>query len=170
MKLKHFIVGIIIIIIDQVSKALMINKSFSLIPNFLEFNYTENTGGAFGVGKGDIILVVSVLIIAVLVALVMIDAANKSKGKRQLITNYMPCALILAGSISNLLDRIFRGFVVDFIDVNVFNFPNFNIADIAIVVGILILIVILIKEILKKDKSESEDHESESEDGESESK
>ena len=160
MKLKHYIIGIVIIIIDQLTKFLMIGKSVSFIPGFLEFNYTENTGGAFGVGKGDFILIVSVIIIAVLVVFMMIDRANKSKGEGQFINNYIPCAMILAGSVSNLLDRLFRGFVVDFIDVKLFDFPNFNIADIAIVVGILILIGMLIKELVsKKDEKEREDKE-----------
>ena len=160
MKLKHYIIGIVIIVIDQLTKFLMIGKSVSFIPGFLEFNYTENTGGAFGVGKGDFILIVSVIIIAVLVVFMMIDRANKSKGQGQFISNYLPCAMILAGSISNLLDRLFRGFVVDFIDVKLFDFPNFNIADIAIVVGILILIGMLIKELVsKKDGKEREDKE-----------
>ena len=160
MKLKHYIIGIVIIIIDQLTKFLMIGKSVSFIPGFLEFNYTENTGGAFGVGKGDFILIVSVIIIAVLVVFMMVDRANKSKGESTFISNYIPCAMILAGSVSNLIDRLFRGFVVDFIDVKLFDFPNFNIADIAIVVGILILIGMLIKELVsKKDEKEREDKE-----------
>ena len=160
MKLKHYIIGIVIIIIDQLTKFLMIGKSVSFIPGFLEFNYTENTGGAFGVGKGDFILIVSVIIIAVLVVFMMVDRANKSKGEGSFISNYIPCAMILAGSVSNLIDRLFRGFVVDF---KLFDFPNFNIADIAIVVGILILIVMLIKELVskkdeKREKIKKEEH------------
>lgn len=162
MKLKHYIIGIVIIIIDQLTKFLMIGKSVSFIPGFLEFNYTENTGGAFGVGKGDFILIVSVIIIAVLVVFMMIDRANKSKGQGQFISNYIPCAMILAGSLSNLIDRLFRGLVVDFIDVKLFDFPNFNIADIAIVVGVFLLIIMLIKQIVfsaKKDEKEGKDKE-----------
>ena len=53
--------------------------------------------------------------------------------------------LIAAGGISNLIDRIFRGYVVDFIDVNFFNFPNFNVADISIIIGIGILLIVIIK-------------------------
>jgi len=50
--------------------------------------------------------------------------------------------LIVSGGISNLLDRIFRGFVVDFIDINpIFAFPIFNIADIVLVIGWILLIV-----------------------------
>ena len=47
--------------------------------------------------------------------------------------------LILTGGISNLFDRIFRGYVIDFIDTNLLNFPSFNIADISIVIGIVVV-------------------------------
>ena len=62
----------------------------------------------------------------------------------------MPYILILSGSIGNLIDRVFRGYVIDFIDVNLFNFPNFNIADIAITLGIIYLIVLVIIDNIKK--------------------
>ena len=131
MKLKHYIIGIIIVLIDQLSKLLIINKKITIIPNFLNFTYTENTGGAFSLGRNYIILAISLILI---IGIVIYLVKNKSK-----ITSYIPFVLIIAGSIGNLIDRIFRGFVVDFIDVNLFNFPNFNIADICIVFGIIIL-------------------------------
>ena len=158
MKLKHFIIAFAIIILDQISKLIMIDKYITVIPNFLEFNYTENTGGAFGVGKINIILVISILIIIGLIVLLIKESKNKS----EYITSYIPMILILSGSISNLFDRLFRGFVVDFIDVNIFNFPNFNIADIAIVIGVFLLIIMLIKQIVfsaKKDEKEGKDKE-----------
>lgn len=136
MKLKHYIVGIIIIIIDQLSKMLIINKNISIIPNFLEFNYTQNTGGAFGIGKGNIILILSILII--------IGTTTFLIKKNKKITNYIPFVLIISGSIGNLIDRVFRSFVIDFIDINLFSFPNFNIADISIVFGIFSLIYIIL--------------------------
>lgn len=158
MKLKHFIIAIAIIILDQISKLIMIDKYITVIPSFLEFNYTENTGGAFGVGKINFILVISILIIIGLIVLLIKESKNKS----EYITSYIPMILILSGSISNLFDRLLRGFVVDFIDVNIFNFPNFNVADIAIVIGVFLLIIMLIKQIVlstKKDEKEGKDKE-----------
>ena len=55
--------------------------------------------------------------------------------------------LILAGGIGNLIDRIFRGYVIDFIDINLFNFPNFNIADMSIVIGVIIIFIMIINSI-----------------------
>ena len=136
MKLKHYIYGTIILIIDQISKLLVINKNKTIIPNLLRFTYTENTGGAFGLGTKYVILALSIIIIFSII-IFLIRQKNK-------ITNFTPYILILSGSIGNLIDRVFRGHVIDFIDVNIFNFPNFNIADISIVFGIIYLIFLII--------------------------
>ena len=52
--------------------------------------------------------------------------------------------LLLSGSIGNLIDRIFKGYVIDFIDINILDFPNFNIADISIVPGVIVLLYIIL--------------------------
>ena len=136
MKLKHYIVGIVIVIIDQLSKMLIINKKIPVIPNFLEFNYTQNTGGAFGIGRINFILIISIMIIIGII--IYLIKENKK------ITNYIPFVLILSGSIGNLIDRIFKGYVIDFIDINILDFPNFNIADISIVSGVIVLLYIIL--------------------------
>ena len=128
MKIKHYVIFVIIILIDQLTKLLVVSKNL----------YTENFGGAFGIGKRYVILILSIMII---IGIIIYLIKNKSN-----IKNYMPYALILAGGISNLIDRIFRGYVIDFINVNIFNFPNFNIADICITCGICYLVIVLIKE------------------------
>lgn len=142
MKKRYYIIGIIIIIVDQLSKYLIINKNLTIIPNLLQFTYTENIGGAFGMGNKYIILSISIIIILSIIIFLL-----KEKNK---VTDFMPYILILSGSIGNLIDRIFRGYVIDFIDVNLFNFPNFNIADICIVLGIFYLALLIIKINLKK--------------------
>ena len=137
MNLKHYIIGIIIIIVDQLSKILIINKNKSIIPNFLEFNYTQNTGGAFGIGRMNLILIINILIIIGII--VFLIKENKK------VTNYIPFVILLSGSIGNLIDRLFRGYVIDFIDINIFNFPNFNIADVCILIGTIMIGICLIK-------------------------
>ncbi len=139
MKLKDYIIGIAIIVIDQIIKVLMINKNITLISNWLELNYTENTGGAFGVGTRLIVTIISILLI---VAIIIFIVKEKNK-----INNYLPYTLILSGSIGNLIDRLFRGHVIDFIDI--YTFPNFNVADICIVCGIFTLIIIQILKLKK---------------------
>ena len=136
MKLKHYIIGIIIVIIDQLSKMLIINKNISIIPSILEFNYTQNTGGAFGIGRINFILIISIIIIIGIIVFLI-----KEKKK---ITIYIPFILLLSGSIGNLIDRIFKGYVIDFIDINILDFPNVNIADISIVSGVIVLLYIIL--------------------------
>lgn len=136
MKLKHYIIGIVIVIIDQLSKMLIINKKIPVIPNFLEFNYTQNTGGAFGIGRINFILIISIIIV---IGIIVFLIKENTK-----ITNYIPFVLLLSGSIGNLIDRIFKGYVIDFIDINILDFPNFNIADISIVSGVIVLLYIIL--------------------------
>lgn len=136
MKLKHHIIGIIIVIIDQLSKFLVIDKNISIIPNFIEFNYTQNTGGAFGIGRINFILIISIIII---IGIIVFLIKENTK-----ITYYIPFVFLLSGSIGNLIDRIFKGYVIDFIDINILDFPNFNIADISIVSGVIVLLYIIL--------------------------
>ena len=102
----------------------------------LEFNYTQNTGGALGIGKVNIVLIFSILIIIGIIILLIKEHKK--------VSNYIPFVLILSGSIGNLIDRLFRGYIIDYIDINIFNFPNFNIADISIVVGVIFLLYIIL--------------------------
>ena len=146
MNKKHFILGIIIIIIDQIVKVLMVNKYVTIIPGILNFTYTKNMGAAFGIGTPIVVLIVNiVLIIGIIIAVIKF---------KNLITNYIPVTLLLAGGIGNLIDRVFRGYVIDFIDVNLFDFPNFNIADICVVFGVIVIIFEIIKkEIITTNKA-----------------
>ena len=136
MKSRYLIIGLFIVIVDQIVKLLVINKNSTIIPNFLSITFTENTGAAFGVGTRYIIIILSLLII---VGLFYITIKHKDN-----IISYIPFMLIISGAVSNLIDRFFRGFVIDYIDINIFNFPNFNIADISITIGIFSLIYFLI--------------------------
>ena len=143
---KKFLNIILIILIDQIIKNQIIIKGNSeLIENIISFTYTENTGGAFSIGEGhvNVLIIVNILVIGVIIALAY---ANKQ-------WDFFTC-LILAGGISNLLDRITRGFVVDYIDITkIIKFPIFNLADIFIVVGTIFFIIqIILKERGKSEK------------------
>ena len=143
MKKRYWIIiGIALIIIDQLTKILVINKNITVIPNFFSITYTENLGAAFGIGNSYIILILNIIIIALLA--IFIIKENKK------IENYLPYILIISGSIGNIIDRIFRGYVIDFLDFNIFNFPNFNLADICIVIGIFYLLFEIIKKYIIK--------------------
>ena len=149
-KRKTITIGVIILLLiilfDQVTKMILINQNITIIPNFLSFNYTQNTGAAFNIGTNNIItiIIINVIIIGLIIKFIKDNDLH--------IGALFSLFIVLAGGISNLIDRIFRGFVIDFIDVNIFNFPNFNVADICIVLGIIFLIVITIKSMLCKEK------------------
>lgn len=146
------ILGICIILLDQITKAILIGKNTTVIPNVLNFTYTENTGVAFGIGSNNLLFIIIVNIIV----LGMIIKFIKEREEQVNFSILISLILILSGGIGNLIDRIVRGYVIDFIDVNLFNFPNFNIADISISIGIISLIFILCNSILKEKKAEEE--------------
>lgn len=146
------ILGIFIILLDQITKAILIGKNITIIPNILNFTYTENTGVAFGIGSSNLILIIIVNIVVLGIIIKFIKERKEQVNFSILIS----LILILSGGIGNLIDRIVRGYVIDFIDINVFNFPNFNIADISISIGIISLIFILCNSILKEKKAEEE--------------
>lgn len=137
------IMGIIIIFLDQITKALLVGKNLTIIPNFINITYTENTGIAFGIGSSNIliIIIVSIIVLGIIIKFI------KEQRKQMKMKTLVPLILILSGGISNLIDRIIRGYVVDFIDINLFNFPHFNVADISITLGIMALIIVILKSI-----------------------
>lgn len=149
-KRKAITIGVIILLLiilfDQVTKMILINQNITIIPSFLSFNYTQNTGAAFNIGTNNIItiIIINVIIIGLIIKFIKDNDLH--------IGALFSLFIVLAGGISNLIDRIFRGFVIDFIDVNIFNFPNFNVADICIVLGIIFLIVNTIRSMLCKEK------------------
>ncbi len=147
-----FIVFIILIsiCIDQIVKQVIIknilNSSIEIINGVLDFTYVENTGGAYGIGSNNILMfiIINVIIIGILMKFVI--------SKRDEINNALLIAisLIIAGGIGNLIDRIFRGYVIDFIDINpVFKYPVFNIADIFVVTGCIVIAIDLIYRTIK---------------------
>ena len=137
------ILSIIFIIIDQVSKIIVVNnltnnKSIEVIKSFFYLTYTNNKGAAFSIltGRRILLILVALVVIGVLIYYVR---KNKIEGK----VNKIALSLVIGGSIGNLIDRILRGAVVDFIDVKIFgyNFPIFNLADTFIVIGVFLLII-----------------------------
>ena len=137
------ILSIIFIIIDQVSKIIVVNnltnnKSIEVIKSFFYLTYTNNKGAAFSIltGRRILLILVALIVIGVLIYYVR---KNKIEGK----VNKIALSLVIGGSIGNLIDRILRGAVIDFIDIKIFgyNFPIFNLADTFIVIGVFLLII-----------------------------
>ncbi|MBR6676837.1 MAG: signal peptidase II [Clostridia bacterium] len=161
------------VVLDQVSKLIVINtiaegEIIEVIKNVLTFTYLENKGAAFGMLADQrwVFMVVSVVAIAAIFFYLW-----KEKPESMFVKTTL--ALILGGGIGNMIDRIFRPGVVDFIDVEFFcypevsfeggfsitlaDFPVFNIADCFITVGCAVLICyLLFVEFPKEAKAEKE--------------
>ena len=137
------ILSIIFLIIDQITKILVVNslvpgENIEIIKNIFSIIYTNNTGAAFSIllGKRIFLIVVAVLIIGVLLYYIK---RNKIEKKIDIIA----LSFVIGGSLGNLIDRIVRGFVIDFISIKIgnYNFPIFNVADILIVIGVFLLLL-----------------------------
>ena len=99
------ILGIFIILLDQITKAILIEKNITIIPNILNFTYTENTGVAFGIGSSNLILIIIVNIVVLGIIIKFIKERKEQVNFSILIS----LILILSGGIGNLIDRIVRG-------------------------------------------------------------
>ncbi len=144
---------VLIIVIDQIIKFAIVKNiyasSITVLEGVLNFTYVENIGGAYGIGNDSTLMfiIVNVIVITLITKFIL--------SKKNDISTYIliSLGLILAGGIGNLIDRIFRGFVVDYIDVNqLIKFPVFNIADICIVLGCILIIVNFIINAIKERK------------------
>jgi len=134
--MKKIILPTLIVLFDQITKFIVEKylyfKQISIIDNILLFTYVQNRGGAWGIFN-NIPLLFIVLVPIVLVGLFCY--AIRSKNKLEIISINM----IISGALGNYLDRIFRGYVVDFIDFKIW--PVFNVADIFVVLGGVLLVV-----------------------------
>jgi len=146
--------ALLILVADRITKLLILHSlrsfdSISIIPDWLRIVHAENPGAAFGVlAKGNPILRSIVLIGISATVLVFVASALWSRnGAFRSAATRFGLALILGGAFGNLLDRIFRGTVTDFIEVyhGTWSFPAFNVADSAISVGAVLLLFDLIK-------------------------
>ena len=98
MKIKYYIIGIAILVLDQVSKFLMINNNITIIQNILEFNYTKNTGGAFGIGRINLILILSIIIIVGLIIFII-----KEHKKIKNYTYELSCSFFYEKKLENTI-------------------------------------------------------------------
>jgi signal peptidase II len=146
--------ALLILAADRLTKLLILRSmrsfdSISIIPGWLRIVHAENPGAAFGVlAEGNPILRSIVLIGISAGVLVFVASALWSRnGAFRSAATRFGLALILGGAFGNLLDRIFRGTVTDFIEVyhGTWSFPAFNVADSAITVGAILLLFDLVK-------------------------
>ena len=155
MKNKKLIytIALITVLLDQVIKYLIMNnmalhQEIKLIPNFFSLYYLKNTGAAFSILGNKTIL----LILVSIFCLIIIKNSIK-KLKRTNTLNIISLGIMTGGIIGNLFDRVLYKSVIDYLSFNIFNysFPVFNLADIGITVGAILLIIdLMIEEKEKK--------------------
>ena len=129
-KLYFFSLSSFIVLIDQFTKySMSYNNKLFINRDFLLFNldFVKNYGAAFNIFIGSRIFLSFISIIFSILLIYLMLSKNNLKS-----IDLLSYSFILGGTIGNGIDRIFRGFVVDFINLNFINFPVFNIADISI--------------------------------------
>ena len=145
MKKKIYIGAGIIFILDLISKIVISNtltlgKEYYIIPKFFYLYLSKNTGAAWSIlsNSSYILAIISV------VALIFLHKEIKEDMNKLYMVAFI---LIIGGILGNLFDRVFYGYVIDFIGFNIFGyyFPIFNVADICITLGAILIIICLIK-------------------------
>lgn len=146
----YLLVVLGVIVCDQVSKRVIVATKPAgvvVIPYILNFTYITNDGAAWGMLDDHrwVFMVMSVIGIAAF----SLYLFGKKRGNRWID---LGLAFVIGGGIGNMIDRVFLGEVVDFLEAAFMNFPIFNVADSFVCVGAAILLVALVADIIREEK------------------
>ena len=148
--MKIVIYSFFIVLLDQISKFLMLSilgfeRSKNIIPNLLNFTLVKNEGAAFSLfsNSTNILTIISILTSLSLITIIL-------KFPPRSFWNLIGLAYLLGGTVGNGIDRLFKGYVIDFIELVPISFPIFNVADVSINCAILFFLIDIIK---NRDKS-----------------
>ena len=138
MYIFYFCLAFFLVSIDFISKMLvekyLKNRiGINIIKNVLGFRYIENTGAAFGILKNQRFFFIAITIVALFLIAYYFFALKQNQ------INKTALVFVFAGTLGNFLDRIFKGYVIDFIDIIPIDFPIFNFADVFLVSGLFII-------------------------------
>ena len=156
---------VLLVVIDQLIEVWVVNtikdKPLPIIDGVLELHYLENTGAAFGMLKDKqwIFYLLTVIVLAAVIFLIIRifrqlqrylgkvyenESIFKKKSYDQCIFMFYTFAVLCAGAVGNMIDRIVNGYVVDYIYFKVINYPIFNFADICVNVSAIMLVIFFI--------------------------
>ncbi|KAJ53406.1 signal peptidase II [Clostridium tetanomorphum] len=146
MELTIIILGIILDRLTKIwaTKELSSGENIVIIKDFFQFSYLENNGAAFGIFRDKSVFLITITLVVVIGIIVYLF---RYKPQSKLLR--MSLAFVISGAIGNLIDRIQYKYVVDFISLHykdAYYFPIFNIADILVTLGTLLLALFVIKE------------------------
>lgn len=139
-----FLLGAAWLLLDQGSKAwvhraFLPGESFPVVPGYFHLTYVRNEGAAFGILQGQ-----TAFFVAVTLAVLAAGLLYRRRIAQERLTVRLGCTLGLSGALGNLIDRVSKGWVVDFLDFRVF--PVFNFADVAVVGGAALLVWSILSE------------------------
>lgn len=144
---------VVLVGIDQLTKYFVVTNlkpigQKMLIPGFIQLNYVENTGAMMGMlgGRTTLMIILAFIVLAVLFALII---------TKKIRFGFLYCCIIAiaSGGIGNIIDRVARGYVVDFFEFLFVDFYVFNFADCLITVGAFLIVFYEIYDIIKEQKA-----------------
>ncbi|HET7522150.1 MAG TPA: signal peptidase II [Bacillales bacterium] len=155
--MRYYVLAFIVLMIDQWTKWLVvrhmkIGESIPVWEGVLSITSHRNRGAAFGILQGQMWLFYIVTVVVVIGVIFYLQ----KYGRQQPLLG-IALALVLGGAIGNFIDRVFRGSVVDFIYFRIIDYPIFNIADSALVIGVGLIFIHTLLD-AKREKSNGEDH------------
>ena len=147
------VTALVVLLLDQatkywISSSMTVGQDIAVITGFARLRYTQNSGAAFGIfadSTGILSIISLVVIVGILVAFVRLGHPNR--------LSVLAAGLVVGGALGNLLDRVRLHYVVDFIEVynpqlklnnTVYTFPVFNVADSAITIGVILILLSLL--------------------------
>lgn len=146
MNRKIFIIAVVSLFFDQITKILIgiffnLNERVVLLKNFFAIHFIENYGAAWSIFNNRMEFLIAISLLALFV--IYRFMYNFKHNKR----NNIAFGLILGGIVGNLIDRVFLGYVRDFLSFKIFSYhyPVFNLADTFIVLGVFLLIIAILK-------------------------
>ena len=144
----YYLIAVFVIALDQVTKWMVvkqmeIGESIEIIPNFLYITSHRNRGAAWGILQGQMwffYIITAIVIIALVLYIRRLKREERMLG--------IALGLMLGGAIGNFIDRVWRKEVVDFVNTYIFtyDFPIFNVADSALVIGVGLIFVLTLFE------------------------
>lgn len=144
--IKAFIGCLLLVVLDQFTKVLALQnlkgqEPITIIPDVFQLLYVENRGAAFGIlqNKQWVFLIITAIVLAAL-----IWALPRMSRERHFLPFRLCLCFIGAGAVGNMIDRIFRGYVVDFFYFKLIDFPVFNVADIYVTTSAIVLIFLIV--------------------------
>lgn len=151
-----------IVLFDQTTKFFALTLQTvdfqRFLPGILRFRYHENEGAAWGILADHRWVFMTVSVIAILVMIAILIQMRKERDWLL----FSSLAMFIGGGIGNMIDRIFRGYVIDFLEFEFIDFPIFNVADSFVTIGAVFMVAYLVRETVREVKQKKARKENES--------